>query len=45
MIRLQLGDRDGARRDLARAVAINPNFSIQHADEAARMLAGLEAAR
>lgn len=45
MIRLQLGDRDGARRDLARAVAINPNFSIQHADEAARALAGLEAAR
>jgi len=45
MIRLELGDRDGARRDLARALAINPNFSIQHAAEAARTLARLEAGR
>jgi Tfp pilus assembly protein PilF len=45
MIRLQLGDRDGARRDLARALAISPDFSIQHATEAARTLAQLESAR
>ncbi len=45
MIRLELGDRDGARRDLSRALAINPNFSIQHAAEAARTLATLEAGR
>jgi Flp pilus assembly protein TadD len=45
MIRLELGDRDGARRDLERALAINPNFSIQHAAEAARALETLEAAR
>jgi tetratricopeptide (TPR) repeat protein len=45
MIRLKLGDRDGARRDLARALAINPNFSIQHAGEAARTLARLEGTR
>jgi len=45
MIRLKLGDRGGARRDLARALAINPNFSIQHAGEAARTLARLEGTR
>lgn len=45
MIRLGLGDRDGARRDLARALAINPNFSILHAAEAARTLSRLEGAR
>jgi len=45
MIRLALGDRDGARHDLARAIAINPNFSIQHSDEAGRTLARLEARR
>ena len=45
MIQLHLGNRDGARRDLARAIAINPNFSIQHAGEAPRTLARLEAAR
>jgi tetratricopeptide (TPR) repeat protein len=45
MIRLELGDRDGARRDLERALAINPNFSIQHAAEAARALETLEPAR
>jgi tetratricopeptide (TPR) repeat protein len=45
MIRLELDDRDAARRDLARALEINPNFSIQHATEAAKMLAELEAAR
>jgi tetratricopeptide (TPR) repeat protein len=45
MIRLELGDRDAARRDLARALEINPNFSIQHATEGAKMLAELEAER
>jgi tetratricopeptide (TPR) repeat protein len=45
MIRLELGDRGAARRDLARALEINPNFSIQHATEGAKMLAELEAAR
>jgi tetratricopeptide (TPR) repeat protein len=45
MIRLELGDRDGARRHLARALAINPNFSILYAAEAARTLTRLEGAR
>jgi tetratricopeptide (TPR) repeat protein len=45
MIRLELGDRDGARRDLARSLAINPNFSILHAAEAARTLSRLEGPR
>jgi tetratricopeptide (TPR) repeat protein len=45
MIRLGLGDRDGARRDLARAIAINPNFSIQHADEATLVLDSLGSGR
>ena len=38
MIRLALGDRDGARSFLADAIATNPHFSIQHADEAAATL-------
>ena len=38
MIRLALGDRDGARSFLADALATNPHFSIQHADEAAATL-------
>jgi tetratricopeptide (TPR) repeat protein len=45
MIRLELGDRDGAKRDLARALAIDPNFSILHAAEAARALSRLDGAR
>ena len=45
MIRLELGDEDGARRYLSRALATNPSFSILHADEAARVLATLEADR
>ena len=38
MIRLALGDRDGARSYLVDALATNPHFSIQHADEAAATL-------
>ena len=38
MIRLALGDRDGARSFLTDALATNPHFSIQHADEAAATL-------
>jgi tetratricopeptide (TPR) repeat protein len=45
MIRRELGDLDGARRDLARALAIDPNFSILHAAEAARTLSRLDVAR
>jgi hypothetical protein len=45
MIRLGLGDDAGARRYLGRALAINPNFSIQHADEAAETLASLGSGR
>jgi tetratricopeptide (TPR) repeat protein len=41
MIRLALGDDDGARSFLRRAVAVNPNFSILHADTAERVLARL----
>jgi tetratricopeptide (TPR) repeat protein len=44
MIRLALGDEAGARSFLARAVAVNPNFSILHADTAERVLARLGAA-
>ena len=43
MIRLALGDEDGARALLRRAVAVNPNFSILHAGTAERVLARLEA--
>jgi tetratricopeptide (TPR) repeat protein len=38
MIRLALGDRTGARSFLADALATNPYFSIQHADEAVATL-------
>jgi tetratricopeptide (TPR) repeat protein len=42
MIELALGDRAAARRDLARALDINPYFSPLDAPAAARTLAGLE---
>ncbi len=45
MIRLELGDEVGARRYLSDAVATNPNFSILHAADAARVLATLETGR
>jgi tetratricopeptide (TPR) repeat protein len=41
MIRLALGDEDGARSLLRRAVAVNPSFSILHAATAERELARL----
>lgn len=41
MIELALGDRAGARRDLTRALDINPYFSPLDAPIAARTLAGL----
>ena len=41
MIRLELGDEAGARRYLSRALATNPNFSILHADDSARILSRL----
>ncbi|HEY6594838.1 MAG TPA: hypothetical protein VI011_12140 [Asanoa sp.] len=41
MIELALGDRDGARRDLARAVAYNAHFSPIDAPLAVRALHGL----
>ena len=44
MIRLELGDEAGARRYLSRALATNPNFSILHADDAARILSRPRAA-
>ena len=45
MIRLELGDEVGARGYLSDAVATNPNFSILHAADAARVLARLETGR
>jgi tetratricopeptide (TPR) repeat protein len=45
MIRLELGDEVGARGYLSDAVATNPNFSILHAADAARILATLETGR
>ena len=45
MIRLELGDERGARRYLSEALATDPNFSILHADAAARTLATLGSAR
>jgi tetratricopeptide (TPR) repeat protein len=42
MIQLALGNRDAARTFLARALAINPHFSILYAHEAAATLAKLE---
>jgi tetratricopeptide (TPR) repeat protein len=44
MIRLELGDEAGARRYLSEALATNPNFSILHAADAARVLSDLRAA-
>ena len=44
MIRLELGDGAGARRYLSRALATNPNFSILHAADAARVLSDLRPA-
>ncbi len=44
MIRLGLGDRDGARRLLQRAIETNPSFSIRYAPVAARTLRSLGAA-
>ena len=41
----ELGDEVGARRFLSDAVATNPNFSILHAADAARVLASLETGR
>jgi tetratricopeptide (TPR) repeat protein len=41
MIRFSLGDRDGARDLLGRAIALNPRFSLLHAGEAAGTLAQL----
>ncbi len=38
MIRLALGDRGSARRFLSEALAIDPHFSILHADSAAALL-------
>jgi tetratricopeptide (TPR) repeat protein len=38
VIRKGLGDRDGARRLLRRALAWNPNFSILHRDRAVALL-------
>jgi tetratricopeptide (TPR) repeat protein len=44
MIAQALGDYAQGREDLARALAINPHFSIRYADEARRALAAPEAA-
>ncbi len=41
MIRLELGDEEAARSFLRRAIAVNPNFSILHADTAERVLSRL----
>ena len=45
MIRLGLGDRDGARQDLARALDTNLAFSIRYSEKAARTLRSLGGAR
>jgi hypothetical protein len=45
MIRLGLGDRDGARRLLARALDTNPRFSIRYSAAARRTLRSLEGRR
>jgi tetratricopeptide (TPR) repeat protein len=41
MIELALGQRQNARRDLHRALSINPRFSVQQAPIARKALAGL----
>jgi tetratricopeptide (TPR) repeat protein len=43
MIEYQLGDHDGARAHLGRALGINPSFSLLHAEEAERTLDELQA--
>ena len=43
MIELRLGDRSSAQAFLERALDLDPNFSILHADRARRTLARLEA--
>jgi tetratricopeptide (TPR) repeat protein len=45
MIHHALGDAGRARDHLARALAINPRFHVRHAETAAAVLRGLEAAR
>ena len=42
MIKQAMGDTAGARQDLSRALAINPQFSTLHAPAAAEVLAGLD---
>lgn len=42
MIALAVGDEAGAREYLEQVLAINPHFSILHADEAGRMLETLQ---
>ena len=42
MIHQAIGDRAAARRDLTRALAINPHFSALHAPAAHEVLAGLD---
>ena len=39
------GDADGAARHVARALALNPDFHVLHAETAARTLERLRAAR
>ncbi|GAA2479034.1 hypothetical protein Ahu01nite_019090 [Winogradskya humida] len=43
-IRLALGDKPGARKDFAAALAINPYFSLRHAPDARKQLARLDGA-
>ncbi|MFI5937625.1 tetratricopeptide repeat protein [Actinoplanes sp. NPDC051494] len=45
MIRLALGDRAGARTDLATALTINPHFSLRYGAHARAELARLDGAR
>ncbi|WP_158510588.1 tetratricopeptide repeat protein [Actinoplanes friuliensis] len=42
MIRLELGDRAGARTDLTQALRINPHFSLRYAPKARAQLADLD---
>ena len=45
MIELSLGQRDDARRELTRALAINPHFSVLHAPKAVAALTSLGGTR
>jgi tetratricopeptide (TPR) repeat protein len=45
LIHLKLGDPDKAREHLGRALALNPHFSIVHAEQAKKVLESLEADR